>query len=85
MANKSIFTSKAAAVFAAHPELGEWDEYEPLPCYKNVVNAKVNIRFEYNAEGWLVKETMQSLNYSYKTATDAQISLIATYSYKFSD
>ena len=71
--------------FSAHPELGEWDEDDPLPCYKNSVNAKVNIRFEYDKDGWLIKEEMTSLGYSYQTATDAQISLKAAYTYKFSE
>lgn len=69
--------------YNAHPELGYWDEDDPTPCYKNTVNAKVNIRFEYDADGWLRKEEMTSLGYSYKTATDAQISLVAEYYYKF--
>lgn len=61
----------------------EWDESNPLPCYKSQVNAKVNIRFEYDSNGWLVKESMTSLEYNYSVATDAQISLVATYTYKF--
>ena len=32
--------------YAKHPELGEWDEFEPLPCYKSVVDGRFNIRFE---------------------------------------
>lgn len=71
--------------FNTHPELGDWDEDDPLPCFKNLVNAKVNVRFEYNSEGWLVKESLESLGYDYNVATDAQISLIANYTYKFSD
>ena len=71
--------------FNAHPELGAWDEDDPLPCYKNLVNAKVNIRFEYNKDGWLVLEQMESLGYDYGAVTDSQISLKAVYSYKFSN
>ena len=71
--------------YNAHPELGDWDEDDPLPCYKNLVNAKVNVRFEYNKDGWLVKEEMTSLGYDYNEASDAQISLVANYTYKFSD
>lgn len=66
-----------------HPEIGEWDEEYPLPCYKNKVNAKVDIRFEYNAEGWLVKEEMSSSGYDYNTISSSQVSLKAVYGYKF--
>ena len=68
---------------ATHPELEEWDAEFPLPCYANQINAKVNVRFEYNAEGWLVKETLKTTDYNYKNASAAQIALEATYSYKF--
>ena len=67
-----------------HPEIGEWDPEYPIPCYKNKVNAKVDIRFEYNAEGWLVKEEMSSSGYNYDVATASQVSLKAVYGYKFS-
>lgn len=61
---------------------GDWDEADPLPCYKNIVNAKVDIRFEYNAKGWLVKESMTSVGYDYNQPTASQVSLEAVYSYK---
>ena len=67
-----------------HPEIGEWDPEYPIPCYKNRVNAKVDIRLEYNAEGWLVKEEMSSSGYDYNVATTSQVSLKAVYGYKFS-
>ncbi len=65
-------------------EYGEWDDGDPLPCYKNIINAKVNIRFEYNKDGWLVKEEMTSVGYDFKQSSTAQVSLIAVYSYRFS-
>lgn len=68
---------------AEHPEIGEWDEEYPLPCYKNKVNAKVNVRFEYNAEGWLVKEELSSTGYDYNVVSASQVSLKAVYGYKF--
>lgn len=67
----------------AHPSLNEWDPYNPYPTYQSVIDAKVNVRFEYNAEGWLIKEELSSLGYNYNTATDTQISLKAVYNYKF--
>ena len=69
---------------AEHPELGdEWDEDNPLPCYNNKVNAKVNVRFEYNKDGWLTKESLSSIEYNYSNSTASQIALVAVYNYKF--
>lgn len=68
---------------SAHPELGEWDPDYPLPCYKNQVNGKVNVRFEYNKDGWLVKESLKTTDYDYKKATPSQVALEAVYTYKF--
>ena len=65
------------------PELGEWDDSIPLPCYKNRVNAKVNIRFVYNKDGWLVRESMSSIGYNSAKPSKAQVSLDAIYSYEF--
>ena len=47
--------------FNAHPELEGWDEDNPLPCYGNKVNAKVNVRLDYNKDGWLTKESLYSI------------------------
>ena len=65
------------------PELGGWKDYDPLPCYLNKVNAKVNIRFVYNADGWLVRETMSSIGYNPNIASKTQISLDAKYVWDF--
>ena len=65
------------------PELGEWDDSTPLPFYKNRVNAKVNIRFTYDKDGWLVRETMSSIGYNSSVASNAQVSLDAIYVYEF--
>lgn len=66
-----------------HPEVGEWDPEYPIPCYKNKINAKVNIRFEYNRDGWLVKESLETLGYNYNNTNVDQCSLVAVYGYKF--
>ena len=66
-----------------NPEMGTWNKIDPLPCYKNSVDAKVNIRFEYNGDGWLVKESMSSVGYNKKVASKAQVSLEAIYVYDF--
>ena len=43
----------------------------------------VNIRFEYNADGWLVKESMSSVGYNKNVASATQVSLEAIYVYEF--
>ena len=68
---------------ATHPELDEWDPDFPLPCYANQINAKVNVRLEYNKDGWLVKESLKTSDYNYNKAIASQVALEATYSYKF--
>ena len=67
-----------------HPELGEWDELEPLPCYKSYVDGRFDMRFEYNKDGWLVRESLKTSDYDYRKSTDAQVALRAVYTYKFS-
>ena len=67
-----------------HPEIGDWDPEYPIPCYKNRINAKVDIRFEYDKDGWLVKEEMSSIGYDYNVASNSQVSVKAVYGYKFS-
>ena len=71
--------------YSRHPELGEWDEFEPLPCYKSQVDGRFDIRFEYNAQGWLVSETLQTSDYDYRNTHDSQVALKSVYTYKFSD
>ena len=71
--------------YQRHPELDEWDEYEPLPCYKSYVDGRFNIRFEYDKNGWLKSETLQTADYNYQKNIDSQIALKAVYTYKFSD
>ena len=71
--------------YAKHPELGEWDEYEPLPCYKSVVDGRFDIRFEYDKDGWLKSETLQTVDYDYDKTIDSQVALKSVYTYKFSD
>ena len=71
--------------YEKHPELGEWDEFEPLPCYKSVVDGRFNIRFEYDKNGWLKSETLQTVDYNYGSSTDSQVALKSVYTYKFSD
>lgn len=70
--------------YKRHPELGgEWDENDPLPCYKNKVNAKVNVKFVYNKDGWLIHESLQTIGYDYNNPTVSQVALEAVYGYMF--
>lgn len=67
-----------------YPTVDDYDEdFAPLPCYKNVVNVKANIRLEYNAEGWLIKEELISVGYNYNNTTASQVALRSEYSYQF--
>ena len=72
---------------AAHPELDPdgigWDEENPLPCFDNRINAKVNVRLEYNKDGWLIKEQLSSIDYNYNVSSASQVALAAVYSYTF--
>ena len=70
---------------ATHPELDDWEDYNPTPCYLSIVNAKVDIAFYYNSDGWLTRETMVSTEYNSKVNDPGQISLDAVYTYKFGD
>jgi len=69
--------------YNAHPELYPWKDYNPLPCYSNTVNAKVNIFFEYNKDGWLTKESMYTIDYDPDRVSADQVALEAVYSYEF--
>lgn len=73
----------------AHPEIfgpDVWDfDIRPRPSYDNVVDAKVDIRFEYDKDGWLVKEELTSIGYDYSVSSDIQVALYAEYTYKFSE
>ena len=69
--------------YNAHPELYPWKDYNPLPCYGNSVNFKGDIFFEYNKDGWLVKESMYSKGYDASSSSVAQVGLEAVYSYEF--
>ncbi|MCQ2815076.1 MAG: hypothetical protein MJ227_02145 [Bacilli bacterium] len=68
-----------------HPEIGPWKERNPLPCYLNKVDAKVNIRFEYDSDGWLKREYLATIDYDYNKSIPSQLCLEAVYSYKFAD
>ena len=71
--------------YEAHKEIGPWSkQFNPLPCYKNEVNLKCNIRFEYNNDGWLVKESLSSEGYDPNVVSRSQVSLVSEYTYKFS-
>lgn len=68
---------------AVHPEIGDWDEDDPLPCYYSIVNFKGDISFEYDKDGWLISERASSIGYNYINATKGQFAAVASYSYKF--
>lgn len=70
--------------YESHKEIGPWNKLiNPLPCYKNEVNLKANIRFEYNSDGWLIKESLSSDGYDPTAISRSQVSLVSEYTYKF--
>ena len=50
-----------------------------------MVDGRFDIRFEYDKDGWLKSETLQTVDYDYRNTTDSQVSLKSIYDYKFSD
>ena len=72
--------------YDAHPEMGEWEpDIVPWPCYQTEIDGRFNIRFEYDKDGWLVKETLSTSDYDVRKTTDAQVALRAVYTYKFGE
>lgn len=73
----------------AHPDMfgpDVWDfEMRPRPCYESIVDSKVNVRFEYNKDGWLTKESLSTIDYDYSQSVAGQVALNAVYTYKFKD
>ncbi len=70
------------------PDTGEiiadsWSPNRPLPVYKNQVDAKMDIRFEYDKDGWLVREFAQSIGYDVHKEIAGQFSLESVYTYQF--
>lgn len=71
--------------YARHPELGEWDEDDPLPCYSygTKLDGRFNIRFVYDKDGWLKSEYLATSDYDYGKTIEAQLALRSVYTYKF--
>lgn len=83
--------------YERHPELmtyiqatGEWigwSEDRPLPCYsatKNYyIDGRFNMRFEYDAKGWLQSEYLETVGYDYSEVSDSQMALRSVYTYTF--
>lgn len=71
---------------AKHAELEPWDEENPTPLFSTdstYLDGRWNIRFEYNAEGWLVKESAETIGYKASVSTPEQVALYSTYTYEF--
>ena len=63
-------------------EFGEWKPRNPLPAYKNKVDGKFNIRFEYDKDGWLKYESFASINYDYNKSSLTQVAGESRYYYE---
>ena len=74
--------------YERHPELGEWTEDDPLPCYSyngdGFIDGKFNIRFVYDKDGWLKSEYLATSDYDYNKTIDSQLALRSVYNYQFS-
>lgn len=72
----------------AHPEMfgpDVWDfDFSPLPCFENYVDGKFNIQFVYDKNGWLVSESVETIEYDYDESSVQQVAMKAAYFYKFS-
>ncbi|MCQ2802476.1 MAG: hypothetical protein MJ225_02245 [Bacilli bacterium] len=72
----------------AHPEMfgpDVWDfDYAPLPCYQNFVDGKFNIEFVYDKDGWLISESLETIDYDFDASIATQVAMKANYFYKFS-
>lgn len=67
----------------AHPdEVAEWDEDDPLPLYLTQAEGKVNIRFEYDKDGWLKREYCSTIGYNFNSDTAGQFALESRYFYQ---
>ena len=68
---------------ASHPtEVSEWDEDDPLPLYLTEAEGKVNIRFEYDSEGWLKREVCSTIGYDFNKSTAGQFAFESLYFYQ---
>ena len=63
-------------------EFGEWIARDPLPAFKNSVDGKFNIRFEYDKDGWLKSESFASINYNPSSSISTQTAGESRYYYQ---
>lgn len=72
----------------SHPEMfgpDVWDfDFRPLPCYENFVDGKFDIKFTYDKDGWLISESLQTIDYDFDSSSYSQVAMKANYYYKFS-
>lgn len=67
----------------AHPEeVLPWDEFDPLPLYLTEAEGKVNIRFEYDKNGWLKREFCETVGYNFNQSTAGQFAFESRYFYQ---
>ena len=67
----------------SHPEeVAEWDPTDPLPMYLAEAEGRVNIRFEYDQNGWLKREYCATAGYDYNKAIKGQFAFESRYYYQ---
>ena len=68
---------------ATHPDtVMAWDPDEPLPMYLNEAEGRVDIRFEYDKNGWLKREYCATVGYNFDSAIAGQFALESRYFYQ---
>ena len=63
-------------------DFSEWEEDDPLPAYFSLAEGRVNIRFEYDKNGWLKREYAATVGYDFKSPSAGQFALESRYYYQ---
>ena len=56
---------------------------DPFPCYYTEIDGRFNIRFEYDANGWLQREYLATSDYKFTSNSTYQVACEAIYVYEF--
>ncbi len=87
IAGDKVHTNIRIDNYPCYPDTGSpyqaWDaDVNAFPAYKNTVDGKFNIRFEYNKDGWLKREYLASIDYDYSKSSASQVCLESRYYYQ---
>ncbi len=90
IAGDKVHTSVTIDNYPCYPDTDSpyqpWNKnYNAFPARNNKVDGKFNIRFEYDANGWLKREYLASIDYDYSKASYSQVCLESRYYYQNED